>query len=136
MSGVPDVNEDWPSRSYSIGSVLNWLMFLAVVFVLTRGEATGHLPYAARAALVLLLAISVAVQFVVAYRSVAARDEFVRGLAFKRGIAAAGITITAAVLWGLAEQFLGAPHVPMWLVYPLFWGTIGIVTPIIRSSHA
>ena len=130
------MDEDWPSRSYAIGSVLNWLMFLGVVFVLTWGGAAGHLPYAARAALVLLLAVSVAAQFVVAYRSIAARDEFVRGLTFKRGIAAAGITITAAVLWGLGEQFLDAPHVPMWLVYPVFWGTFGIVSPFIRSSRA
>ena len=129
------MTDGWPTRNYAIGSVLNWLMFLAVVAILVWGESTGGLPDLAQWSLVLLLAASVAAQFIVAYRSVATQDEFVRGIAFKRGIAAAGLTITIAVLWGLAEQFLGAPRVPMWLVYPLFWGATGIVTPFIRTSR-
>ena len=130
------MSDGWPSRRYTIGSILNWLMFLAVVSLLTWDEATDKLPNILQWSLVLLLALSVAAQFVVAYRSVAAQDEFVRGIAFKRGIAATGITITVAVLWGLAEQFLGAPRVPLWFVYPLFWGSTGLVTPFIRTSRA
>jgi hypothetical protein len=127
---------DWPSRRYTFWSVLNWIGFLAVVALLSWGEARNGLPEIVRWLLVLLLAASVALQFAAAYRSVAAQDEFVRAIAFKGGIAAAGITVTAAVLWGLAEQFLGAPNVPMWLVYPFFWGIFGIVSPFIRSSRA
>ncbi len=125
----------WPTRRYTIGSVLNWLMFLAVVALLWWGEATGRLPDLVQWPLVILLAGSVGVQFFAAYRSVASQDEFVRGITFKIGIAAAGVTITAAVAWGLAEQFLGAPKLPMWLIYPFFWGATGMVTPFIRSSR-
>jgi hypothetical protein len=50
-------------------------------------------------------------------------------------IAAAGLTLTIAVLVGLAEQFLGLRPLPMWLVYPLFWGALGMVTPFIGSSR-
>ena len=130
------MDEDWPSARYTVGSLLNWLFFLAVVALLWWGEATGRLPEVVQWPLVLLLAGTVAAQFVVAYRSIAGQDEFVRAITLKRGIAAAGLTITAAALWGLAEQFLGAPKVPLWLVYPFFWGATGIVTPFIRSSHA
>jgi len=130
------MSEDWPSsRRYIIGSVLNWAMFLAVIALLSWGDATGKLPEGAQWLLVLLLTASVVAQFVVAYRSIAAEDEFVRALTFKCGIAAAGVTISGAVLWGLAEQFLAAPKVPMWVVYPFFWGAFGMVSPFIRSSR-
>lgn len=130
------MEDGWPTARYMIGSVLNWLMFLTVVALMWWGEVTGRLPDLVQWPLVLLLGTSVAVQFIVAYRSVAAQDEFVRALTFKRGIAAAGLTLTAAVLWGLAEQFLDAPKVPMWFIYPFFSGATGIVTPIIRTSRA
>jgi len=126
----------WPrSRSYAIGSGANWAAFLLAVFLLTWGSETGRLPAFAIWAVIAILAASVAAQFVAAYRLIAAQDEFVRGVAAKRGIAAAGLTITVAVLWGLAEQFLGASDVPMWVVYPFFWGALGIVTPFIGDSR-
>lgn len=130
------MGESWPSRRYTIGSVLNWLMFLGVVAILQWGDESGRLPESVKMVLVALLVVSVVVQFVVAYRSVAAQDEFVRGITFKCGIAAAGVTISVAVAWGLAEQFLDAPHAPMWLVYPLFWGMFGFVSAFIRTSRA
>lgn len=127
----------WPrSRTYVIWSSLNWFAFLAAVFFITWGRAEGWLPDWAVLAFAVIAAGSVAGQFAAAYRLVSAQDEFVRGITAKRGIAAAGVTITAAVLWGLAEQFLDLPDVPMWVVYPFFWGAFGMVTPLIRTSQA
>lgn len=124
------------SRRYVIWSSLNWLLFLAAVAFLTWGADRLALPTFAIVAIALLAAISVAIQFFAAYRLVAVQDEFVRALNFKRGMAAAGLTITFAVGWGLAQQFLPVPRAPLWIVYPLFWGAYGLVTPFIRSSHA
>jgi hypothetical protein len=125
----------WPkSRLYVIASSLNWLFFLSGVAFLTWGGA--ELPPFATWAVIIVIAAATAAQFFVAYRLVAVQDEFVRGITIKCGIAAAGVTITVAVLWGLAQQFLLVPQVPMWLVYPLFWGAFGLVTPFIRSSRA
>src|SRR5690349_18710150 len=122
------------STRYVIWSSLNWVMFIAAVALLTRGQRDIGLTDGLTAAIILFVAATVAAQFYAAYRLVAVQDEFVRGLTAKRGIAAAGVTITAAVLWGLAQQFLPVPQLPMWLVYPLFWGAFGMVTPLIRSS--
>lgn len=122
------------SRRYVIWSSLNWLGFLGAVAFLTFGGGGRGLSDALVWAVILFVAATVAGQFYAAYRLVAAQDEFVRGLTAKRGIAAAGATITGAVLWGLAQQFLPVPDVPMWVVYPLFWGAFGMVTPLIRSS--
>jgi hypothetical protein len=126
----------WPrSARYVILSSANWLMFLGAVGFLTWGTSGGErLPAAAIATIVAVVGLSVAAQFVAAYRLVAIQDEFVRGITAKRIIAAAGLTITVAVLCGLAQQFLGAPSVPMWVIYPFFWGAFGIVTPFVRDS--
>lgn len=127
----------WPeSRTYVILSSLNWIAFLGAVLLLTWGTGAGWFPLAAVLAVVTLAALSVVGQFVAAYRLIAAQDEFVRGLTAKRALAAAGVTLAAAVFWGLAEQFLAAPNVPMWCLYPLFWGAFGLVTPFVQTSRA
>ena len=76
-----------------------------------------------------------AIQFIAAYRLIARQDEYVRALTAKRIIAGTGLTITAAVLYGLAQQFLGAPSMPMWILYPLFWGLFGVVTPFVQDTR-
>jgi hypothetical protein len=128
---------EWPaSRPYVLISVLLWAFFLFTIAALSWATGAGTVPLPAVWALALVHAASVAGQFALAYRLVARQDEFVRAITAKRVIAAAGVTITIAVFTGVAEQFLGAPRLPMWLVYPLFWGAFGIVTPLIRTSRA
>lgn len=63
-------------------------------------------------------------------------DEFVRAVTAKQFIVAAGVAMAAATFWGFGETFAGAPHLPAWLIYPLFWGAFGIVSPFIRDSNA
>lgn len=131
------MDDGWPrSRTYVIWSSANWIFFIAAVAFLTWGAAAERLPDYVAWAIVIVVAGTVAAQFLAAYRLVAEQDEYIRGITAKRGIAAAGVTISVAVLWGLAQQFLAVPEVPMWVIYPLFWGAFGIVTPFIRSSHA
>jgi hypothetical protein len=130
------MDNGWPkSRTYSFGSLANWLLFLGVVAFLSWGTEGERLPQAAIWALVLLLVLSVSAQFIAAYRLIARQDEYLRAITAKRVIAAIGITITAAVFYGLAEQFLGLRQLPMWLVYPFFWSAFGIATPFIRDSR-
>lgn len=62
-------------------------------------------------------------------------DEFVRGLMGRRMILASGLAIAAASTWGFMESYADAPHLPAWLIYPLFWGFFGVVTPFVRSTR-
>jgi hypothetical protein len=62
-------------------------------------------------------------------------DEFVREVTARQFIAAAGMAMAIAALWGFGEEFAGAPHLSAWLVYPLFWGCFGLVAPFIRSTR-
>ncbi len=61
-------------------------------------------------------------------------DEFVRGVMAKQFIVAAGLTLAIATFWGFGESFAGAPHMQTWLVLPLFWGMLGLVSPFIKTS--
>ncbi|KPF80899.1 hypothetical protein IP78_06540 [Brevundimonas sp. AAP58] len=62
-------------------------------------------------------------------------DEFVRTLTAKRFIVAAGLAFALFSGWGFMESYGDAPHAPGWLVYALFWGLYGLVTPLIRTSR-
>jgi len=123
------------SRRYTLASIANWIGFLGAVLLLSWARRTEALPLAATALAILVMTASVAVQFVAAFRVIAGADEFVRAIALKGLVAAAGITMVAAVAAGLGEQFLGLPELPMWLVYPFFWGTYGALSPFITDSR-
>jgi hypothetical protein len=62
-------------------------------------------------------------------------DEFMRGVMAKRFIVAAGIAIALVSTWGFLEVYAHASHAPGFLVYPLFWLAMGLVSPLIRTSH-
>jgi len=62
-------------------------------------------------------------------------DEFVRALTAKQFVVAACLTFAAAVFWGFGETLAGAPHIPAWLIYPLFWVFWGVSAPFIQSSR-
>lgn len=129
------MDDGWPrSRAYTGGTVAAWCIFLLTIWLLSWASAAGGWPREVLWGIAVALTASVAIQFVAAYRLIARQDEYVRAITGKRMILAAGLTITVAVLCGIAEQFLAAPDLPMWLVYPLFWGTFGLVSQFVRTS--
>lgn len=62
-------------------------------------------------------------------------DEFMRALLAKRFIVSAGIAMAIASFWGFGESYANAPHIPNWMIFPVFWACFGLVTPFIRTSH-
>jgi putative oxidoreductase len=62
-------------------------------------------------------------------------DEFVRGLLAKRFIVAGGIAMALFSAWGFMESYAHTPHVPGWLIFPLFCAAFGAVTPFIQTSR-
>ena len=133
MTESPPPNFGWPGGwKYPVGAILSWVTFLSSLVALQIGLQQNW-PAAALWALALVPATTVAVQFVAAYRLIARQDEFVRALTVKRMIVAAGLAITIATAWSVAES-VGLPHLPAWLIYPLFWGLFGVVTPMVRRS--
>lgn len=62
-------------------------------------------------------------------------DEFMRAVTAKQFIIASGLSMAAATVWGFGESYADAPHIPAWIIYPLFWACFGLVAPFIRSSR-
>lgn len=62
-------------------------------------------------------------------------DEFMRALLAKRFIVASGLAMALATAWGFMESYGDAPHIPAWMIYPLFWALFGLVTPFIRTTR-
>lgn len=62
-------------------------------------------------------------------------DEFIRAVTARQFILATGLTLALATLWGFGESLEVAPHIPAWMIYPLFWACFGLVSPFVRSSR-
>lgn len=62
-------------------------------------------------------------------------DEFMRAVMAKRFIVSAGLAMAIASFWGFGESYANAPHIPNWMIFPLFWACMGVMTPLIRSSR-
>lgn len=63
-------------------------------------------------------------------------DEFLRGLMARRFIVAAGLAMSLFSAWGFCEAYAGAPHVPGFMVYPLFWACWGPASLLVRNTRA
>lgn len=62
-------------------------------------------------------------------------DEFVRALTAKQFILASGAAMALASVWGFGESYAAAPHIPAWMIYPLFWACFGVIAPFVKSSN-
>ena len=62
-------------------------------------------------------------------------DEFMRALLAKRFIVSAGMAMAIASFWGFGESYANAPHIPNWMIFPLFWACFALVTPFVKTSH-
>lgn len=124
----------WPnSPAYVLTSLTLWVVFLGAIFGVTWGKHNGW-PDPALWALALVPAVTVILQTFMAYGLIAKQDEFVRALVAKRMLAAIGVTITLVVAYAPFQQLLDAPVVPVWIIYPLFWGLFGILSSFIRDG--
>ena len=62
-------------------------------------------------------------------------DEFVRAVVAKQFILASGLAMAIASVWGFGESYAAAPHIPAWIIYPLFWACFGVIAPFVKSSN-
>ena len=62
-------------------------------------------------------------------------DEFVRAVVAKQFILASGLARAVASVWGFGESYAAAPHIPAWIIYPLFWACFGLIAPFVKSSN-
>jgi len=134
MTDHIELNPGWPwNRHYAFAAISLWLIFLTAVCVVQWGFEQHWSQWSLRL-LAIVPAISVAITCRLAWRLIAVQDEFVRALTLKRMIAAAGATITFVTLGSVAAMAHLLPYFPAWIIWPLFWGLFGVVTPLIRTT--
>jgi hypothetical protein len=136
MSNADADNVTWPAdRQYVFGTMgsmgLYVVSILGLSWAIPRGLLSGPAMYVA----ILAPSLAIAIQLWVTMRFLGRVDEFVRGVTTKRFLAAAMLACIVATTWGFFETYANAPHMPGWLIYPLFWGLFGVVTPFIRTSR-
>jgi hypothetical protein len=54
------------------------------------------------------------------------KDEFIRNLQIQSLLGGIGLTLALVSVWGFMENFTRVPRLDLFLVYPIFWGFVGI----------
>jgi putative oxidoreductase len=118
--------------------VVRTMLFMGAYVAINVAAMAGlfeHLNQVGRVALALTVAVPVACQIWAAIAWMRDSDEFFRAMTAKRFILATGLAIAVASAWGFQELYAHAPHISAAMVYPLFWGAFGVVSPFVRSTR-
>lgn len=63
------------------------------------------------------------------------KDEFQRAFLVQSMIWSIGATLSVTTIWGFLELFAKAPHLPPFLIFPLFWFFVGLATPLLKLRY-
>ncbi len=124
-----------PVRSYVFRTVAFMSAYVLVHAAAIAGLFDSILGQPAGWAVAALAALLVAGQIWATLQLMAHSDEYVRVIVAKSFILAAGATMALWTAWGFGETYAAAPHLPGWLVYPIFWGIYALVSPFVRTSN-
>lgn len=58
-------------------------------------------------------------------------DEFRRVKVIQAMLCGLGLVLTVTTVWGFLENLAGAPHMPLYLVFPIYCLGMGVAQPII-----
>jgi hypothetical protein len=100
------------------------LILLGVTWLFNHAPPTGYLRYVAAIAPALPL---LGVIWAMGRYLLEEPDEYVRMYAARTYLWATGLTLAVCTIWGFLENLAGAPHAPLFLVFPLFCACLGAV---------
>lgn len=108
------------------------LFIMLAVYEFRHEHLTGWLSYPL-AALPAIPAIAV---FVIAGVYLTdEKDEFQRNVFIQAMLWGSGITLSFATLWGFLDLFTVLPHFDMYLLFPIFWGVMGVASGLIKLRY-
>ena len=53
-------------------------------------------------------------------------DEFLKMLEIRKALAATGVVLTVASVWGILELYTDVPHLPVFFMFPLWCGGLAV----------
>lgn len=62
-------------------------------------------------------------------------DEFVRAMLVQAMLWGIGVTLAGCTAWGFLENVDLVPHLPLYLVFPIFCGAMGLAQPLVRWRY-
>jgi xanthosine utilization system XapX-like protein len=62
-------------------------------------------------------------------------DEFVRALLVQAMLWGIGVTLAGCTAWGFLENVDLVPHLPLYLVFPIFCGAMGLAQVLIARRY-
>ncbi|MBC7668594.1 MAG: hypothetical protein H7236_09125 [Gemmatimonadaceae bacterium] len=63
------------------------------------------------------------------------QDEFVRSTLVQAMLWGLGVTLAGCTAWGFLENVELVPHLPLYLVFPVFCGAMGVAQPFVRRRY-
>lgn len=119
-------------RAYLIRSALWMGMYCAIHGLVIVGVFDAIVGTPTAWLLALAVAVPIAAQLRASLQWIQAADEYQRAQAIRSVVIACGLVLMLCTVWGFGESYAAAPHVPAWLVVPLFWLVWAVVTCIMR----
>ena len=62
-------------------------------------------------------------------------DEFVRAMLAQAMLWGIGVTLSVCTAWGFLENVELVPHLPLYMVFPIFCGAMGLAQPFVRWRY-
>jgi hypothetical protein len=63
------------------------------------------------------------------------KDEFQRTVYVQAMLWSIGATLSFTSVWGFLENFNRAPHMDLYMVYPLVWAFVGVTVPLLKARY-
>jgi hypothetical protein len=110
---------------FAVSMLLYAALLVPTVVVFVRYKPAGLLAYG----LAVLPALPIlGMLLVIGLFLAEEKDEFIRNMQIQSLIGGMGGTLALVSVWGFLENFAQAPRLQLFLVYPIFWGFVGIST--------
>jgi hypothetical protein len=121
-----------PKRAYR-AQLLSFLGAYVILLAVAERGAAGLSPATAYF-IAVAPALPVGGMVWAMLRYIARSDEYIRALTAKRFIVASGLVYAAATAWGFLELYASVPDFPLYLIFPVLCGALGLTSLLVRTS--
>lgn len=119
-------------RAYLVRTALWMGVYCAIHLLVIFGWFDAIIGTPTAWLLALAVAVPIAAQLRASLLWIQAADEYQRAQAIRSVVIACGLLLMLCSIWGFGESYAAAPHVPAWLVVPLFWLVWALVSCTMR----
>jgi hypothetical protein len=113
---------------FTVAMLLYAALLIPTILAFVRYRPTGVVAYA----LAILPSLPILGMLVVVGLYLAEeKDEFIRNMQVQALLGGIGGTLALVSVWGFLENFTKVPRLELLLVYPAFWGFVGLSTAVV-----